>query len=490
MKEQNSEPRRGGMARNFVHLGLGQAATTVLSALLSVVLARVLTTSEYGLMFLLNSIAAFTFVVIDWGHGTLIIREASRNPGRAGELLGSTLAMRSAGAVLAVPIVLAITWLLGYDLLTRVLAGVVVLGYLPQYLGLSFGWIFRARERMDRDALINVVFKFTNLAFAVACLALGGRVLGLILVSGLAGIVTLVLAISIYRKLDLPKLSSSKPVARELLRDGAPIFAMTLAVAIEPVMNANILYKMSSPDVVGWYGAAWTIAGTLIAPATVLATAMYPRLSPAADHPAEFKRLVNVSFRPLLLLAVLGTVGTYLFAEVPVALIFGLPKFAPSADIVRTFALLLLLMYVSLFLSTVALALGKATRLATAKIIAVLMVVGLAFFLVPYCQERFGNGGLGVIYAMAIGELVIVGISWAIVREAIDGRTVADLIRGLVAGGATVLLFKLIPDFTPFLGIPLCVLVFGLVAWMVRLMKRSDITMLLASLRKKSPAPA
>jgi O-antigen/teichoic acid export membrane protein len=490
MTEQKSEPRRGGMARNFIHLGLGQAATTLLSAMLSFVVGRMLTTAEFGLMFLLYSICAFTFVVIDWGHGTLVIREASRHHGRAGELLGTTLTMRTIGAFLAAPIVFLVTWALDYPMLTRVLAVVVILSSLPQYLGLSFGWIFRSRERMDRDALINVVFKFSNLVFATTCLLLGGRVLGLMLVCGLAGCLTLFLAISIYRKLQLPALTTSKATSRELLRDGAPIFAMTLAVAIEPVVNANILFKMSSADVVGWYGAAWTIAGTLIAPATVLATAMYPRMSPAADDPVEFKRLVNVSFRPLLLLAVLGTVGTYLFAEVPVAIIFGLPKFAPSADIVRAFSLLLLLMYISLFLSTVALSLGRATRLATTKIIAVMMVVGMAFFLVPFCQERFGNGGLGVIFAMAIGELLIVCVSWAIVREAIDGRTVADLLRGLVAGAATLLLFKVIPDLSPFLGIPLCILVFGAVAWMVRLMKASDVQMLVASLRKKSPPAA
>src|SRR5689334_12884189 len=105
-------PRRGGMVRNFMHLGLGQATTTVLSALLSVVLARVLSAHEYGQMFLLTTIATFAFVVIDWGHGAVLIREASRHPHRAGELFGSTLAMRATGAALACPIVVVITWLL------------------------------------------------------------------------------------------------------------------------------------------------------------------------------------------------------------------------------------------------------------------------------------------------------------------------------------------------------------------------------------------
>jgi O-antigen/teichoic acid export membrane protein len=293
-----------------------------------------------------------------------------------------------------------------------------------------------------------------------------------------------------YRKMRLPALAVKKTVAIELLRDGAPIFAMTLAIAVEPVFNANILYKMSSPDVVGWYGAAWTIAGTLIAPATVLASAMYPRLSPAADDPAEFRRLINVSFRPLILLGSLASAGIFLFSEVPVALIFGLPKFAPTADIVRAFAPLLLLMYVSLLLSTAAVAMRRASRLAIAKVIAVSMVVVLAYFLVPYCQQRFGNGGLGVIYAMAIGEFVIVLISFMFVSDGISRQTVNDMLRSLLAGVATVMLFEFLPAMTPFLGIPLCVAVFGALAWVLGVMKRSDLTLLLMSMRRSSPPPA
>lgn len=490
MTTEGIKLRRGGMARNFVHLGLGQVTTTILTALLSAVMARVLSTSEFGQMFLIYSIAMFTFVVIDWGHGTLVIREASRHPHRAGELFGSTLALRTAGCLLACPIVVAITWVLGYDRLTQVLAGLAVLTSLPQYLGLSFGWVFRAWERMDHDALINVVFKLANLVLAVVCLALGGRVVALVLACGLAGGVTLGVAIAIYRKLQLPALATSKSAASELLRDGTPIFLMTLAIAIEPVVNANILYKMSSPEVVGCYGAAWTIAGTLIAPATVLSTAMYPRLSPAADHAGEFRRLVNVSFRPLLLVAVLGAVGTYLFAEVPVAIIFGLPKFELSADIIRAFAPLLLLMYISLYLSVAALALRRAKRLAAAKIMAVSLVVVLAFLLVPYCQQKFGNGGLGVIYAMSVGELLIVCATWFLIREAIDRRTVGDMLRGMVAGALTVLLFRLLPDLNPFLGIPLCVLVFGGLSWIAGVLKRSDLDMLVAAVRRKPPPPA
>jgi O-antigen/teichoic acid export membrane protein len=98
MTTAKSVPRRGGLVRNVIHLGLGQVATTVLTILLSATLARTLGASEFGLLYLITSIATFAYVVVDWGHGPYIIREAAKNPQRSGELLGSAMAVRRAGS--------------------------------------------------------------------------------------------------------------------------------------------------------------------------------------------------------------------------------------------------------------------------------------------------------------------------------------------------------------------------------------------------------
>jgi O-antigen/teichoic acid export membrane protein len=292
-----------------------------------------------------------------------------------------------------------------------------------------------------------------------------------------------------YRRLHLPKISATMSTVRELLRDGASLLALSVAVAVEPYFNANILYKMASPTVIGWYGAAWNIAGTLIAPATILGTAMYPRLSAVASEAAEFKRTLNASFRQLLLLAVLGAVGTYLFADVAVGLIYSLPKFAPAVDNLRAFVPVLLLMYVDVFLATAILAAGKAGSLASAKVASVVLTTGLVFILVPVCQSRFGNGGLGVMFATAIGELLMLTAAGVLIREFLDVRTIVDVCRSLAAGAGTIALIRLLPALSPFLAIPICVLVFAGVSWLVGAVKRSDVEMLVRSLRKPPPAP-
>ncbi len=487
MTPADAAPRRGGMARNVLHLGLGQATTLIVTILLNAMLARTLGPYDFGLLYLVMQIATFAYVIIEWGHGPYIIRETARHPERSGELTGSAFAVRSACALIACAIAAASTWLLGYDLRTQLLTGALIVFWLPQYLGLSIGWVFRGYERMDLDALLNVVLKLATLIGSVACLLLTHDLLPLLLVWCAAGCLTLAIAVYFYRSLGLPRIFATLSTARELLRDGAAFLGISLAVALESYFNANILFKMASPEVVGWYGAASTIFGSLIAPASILGATLYPRWAKSAGDEVEFKRQFDMSLRPLLVIAVLGAVGTYLFADVAVGLIYSMKTFAPAADNLRAFAPVVLLMYIDIFMSMAILAVGKAAKLALAKVVAVVVTTALVFVLVPLCQARFANGGLGIMGAMMVGELFMLTTAGILLRKAVDARTMVHACRSLIAGVATVLLFRWLPPLTPILAIPLCVIMFAGLSWLFRAVKRSDVEVLRESFRKRPP---
>jgi hypothetical protein len=116
-------------------------------------------------------------------------------------------------------------------------------------------------------------------------------------------------------------------------------------------------------------------------------------------------------------------------------------------------------------------------------------MTGLAFLLVPLCQARFGNGGLGVMYATTLAELLMLGTAAFLIRSVFDRRTIADVCLGLAAGAATVLLIRPLTALTPVLTIPLCIVLFGGLSLLFGVVKRSDVEMVLASFRKPSPSP-
>jgi O-antigen/teichoic acid export membrane protein len=476
---------RGGMARNAFHLLLGQIATTALSILLSAAIARSLGASDFGLWYLVNSVVAFAYVFVDWGHGAYVIREVARHPNRTGELMGTVMAIRVATATALCGPAVMMGWVLGYDGRTLVFIIAMMAATLPMYLGLSYGWAFRGIERMELDALIGVVLKSLTLVLAATLLALGGRVLSLIFAMGVAGSITFGVATVIYGRLRLAKLRVTRDIVRELIVGGAPMVTMTVAVAIQPYIDANMLSRLSPRAVLGWYGAATTFSGSLIAPAFILASAAYPRLSVASSHAGEFRRILHDALRPLLFVAVLGAVGTYLFADVAVNIVYSAQKFGPSAAILRAFAPAMVLVFVDMLFSTAILAAGRVVHLAVAKIVSVIVMTMLEVFLIPLCQFRFHNGGIGVMWSFAGGELVmIVAGIYLMPRGTLNWSIALDLTRALIAGAGTLLILQALARVTPLIGIPACILVFGLLSVVLGLVNRADLQLVATLFRR------
>jgi O-antigen/teichoic acid export membrane protein len=434
----------------------------------------------------------FAYVFVDWGHGPYVTREVAIHPHRSGEMIGSVLVVRAATALIMCGLAFIAAWLLGYDLRTRLLACFLIVSWIPQYLALSYTWVFRGRERMEFDALLQIVLKVAILIAAVACLALGGRLIPLIGSSALAGAITFITAIVLYRRLGFPRMQFTSAAARELVRDGAPMMAMSLAVAAQPWIDANILYRFVPHEVLGWYGATWTIAGTLVAPATILGSGMYPRLSRAAHDQREFSEVLRMAFRPLLLIALLGSIGTFLFADVAIGLIYSQQKFGPAIDILRAFAPFLMFIYVDMLFGHAILAARRAGELAKAKIVAIVLTTAVELMLIPYFQARFSNGGIGIVLALACGELVMIGASLWLLRDIVSKTMATDAARGLTAAAATIAVMWQVPRLASFVAIPLCILVFGGLAFLLGAVTREDVRLLMASVgpRRRTAPPS
>ena len=94
-----------------------------------------------------------------------------------------------------------------------------------------------------------------------------------------------------------------------------------------------ILSKLAPADVIGWYGAAKNIMGTLLAPALILGAASFPRLARAAGHAGALKAEVRAAPRPILWLGALAATGTTLFADDAIAIMYGQKQFGPAGII-------------------------------------------------------------------------------------------------------------------------------------------------------------
>jgi O-antigen/teichoic acid export membrane protein len=476
------------VAHNAFYLMLGQVATTALAIVMSAALGRTLGAADFGTYFLVFSMSTFAFVFVDWGQMLLVIRDVAREPGRSGAFLGTSLALRTGfTAVVSIPVVL-VAVALGYDGRTCVYALVMVWATLPMFLAQGYGLVFRGRDRMGLDATVSVTNKAFGLAFTLALLAAGAGIPGVMGAQALAGVVALAVAARLYRRrLDAARPSFSREAARHLLAEGMPIVAMTAAVAVQPYLDAIILSRLAPASSVGWYGAAKNVMGTLFAPALIVAGATYPRLSRAAKHPEEFRHALRAALRPILWLGALGSVGTWLFAGFAIDLIFGAKGFGPAGAILQVFGYAVLLMFVDTLLGHVLTATGRASGFAAWKIASVVVSTLLDLWLIPYFERTAGNGGIGVIAAFGLSEVVVfAGTLYLMPRGSVEPAIGLDVARAVGAALLTGLVVRVLPAVTPWLGIPLCVALFTGASVALGLVTRADLDLVKQLVRRKA----
>jgi O-antigen/teichoic acid export membrane protein len=457
-------------------LVVGQVLTMVLGILFSAALGRTLGAGDFGLYFIISSFSAFALVVVDWGQQWFGIREVARAPQRGGDLLGTGLVLRAVGTVLVcIPTGLS-AWALGYDPRSIWFAVGFVALNLPLFLAQNFGVVFRGRDRMALDAGVSVTNRAVGLLLAVAALGLGLGLGGVVVAQGLAGVVALVVALRLYREVGTGPLRFSRATAREILTGGTAIVTMTLTANVQPYIDAVLLSKLVPKDAVGWYGAAKSIMGTLLAPSLILGQAAFPRLSRAALDRPVFRKELAIAQRPMVWMGGLAGVGTWLFADVAIHVVYGHRAFGPAGIILSIFGLGLFLTFIDVLLGTALTALGRSTAFAVVKIGAVVLGTALELWLIPHFQARTGNGGLGVVVSLVFCEaLIFTGLLLLMPRGTVGTGILADAGRALAAALAAAGVLRLLPPLSPWLGIPLCVLLYGIATAAVGLLRPDDL---------------
>lgn len=465
------------VARNASFLFAGQAASSALALLLTAVLGRWLGAVEFGIYYLLTAWSAFAYVLAEWGQSVYLIREAARRHEDRGKLLGSALAFRTAVALVAALATVLLAKIIGHDVRIELLALLAVVCGLPLALSQTYGYVFRSQNRMDLDALVATAGKALTVLVTVLVLILGGGLLAVILLQAVGGLGAVLVAILLARKIGLRALRPERGTLQELASGGTPIALFLVVLAVQPFIDAMVLSALVPADVVGWYGAARNIMALVCAPAIILGTASFPELARVSESTPEFRGVLRTSWRLLLGLGTLAAVGTFMFADFAVSLIYGKGHFQPAVDVLRIFALVLPLLFIDILLGYAIMVVGKTKEMAVIKVLTVAISMGLAILLIPICQVRFGNGGIGSALAFGSTEVVmLMAFLWLLPRGVLEFSWFLDFMRAAAAAVGTMAMLLVLPSMTEWLMIPICIAVFSALVLASGLIRRTDLS--------------
>jgi O-antigen/teichoic acid export membrane protein len=407
----------------FVNASLlfsGKAAAGGLAALQTVVLARILGVTDYGLLQLVIAYIAMMnqfFDVRVWETAVKYIGSYWEN----GES-EKTLAMIKLSYILdvgsgAVSFVIAIvtaklisTYVI-HSPEAYIYIWIYAVGLFVETAKLTSDAILRVFEKYKKIAVINSLENLTQLVLVTALLLLGlgikGALYALIISNFIAAAVRVWAVSSVLAEKKLGSwLTADIFLIKGQWREiawflGNTSFMATLKTGSDKYLGMMVLGYFAGKDAVAFYRIASSVSAVLNRIVDTLYEAIFPELIrfTTVNAMEEFKTFIKESTKNLMMLIVPVTVLMIVFAGPIVRLVFG-AEYAPATNTLRILAVAVLIARYTYWINPALLAMGKPGIRTTFYLVTTIVYLALMLVLVPpysYVGAAFAFLGFAVI---------------------------------------------------------------------------------------------
>lgn len=314
----------------------------------------------------------------------------------------------------------------------------------------------RGLENMRWIAVSDVANRSTLLIAGAAVLVTGHGVVAYCLAMLGGTIVSFLINLSYLARCHLQRPSLSAAAARHLLAGGFP-FLMTGAILQFYNWSDTLTLRFLTRDaVVGWYGAANQLFGTLNFIPLVITMAMLPALTRFHAEDKETMRLaIDKGMLAVLTTAVPVAAASVILSGDLIRFLHYPPEFQHSIPLLAILALTLPVTGSLMLVGTIVIAADKQKEWAVTMAITAAVSLILDVLLILFFDRAYGNGAIGVSTAAVLSEGLMMALGIRLVPQGVLGRPVLlAAIRSVAASlvmvavmGAVKLLFA--PGFLP-----------------------------------------
>ena len=373
-----------GVARASRHTLLAQVSTQASRLVVSVVLARLLTPGEFGVV-----AAAMVFMVVAWqltdlGTAAVIIQREEMDDVLVSSVFWFNIAL---GVVLAA-LTVATAGPLGAALgqpgaapAIRVLGAVSFLGA----LGNMHHALLRRRMQFGRLATIAIANAAVNAALGIG-LALAGAGIWALVVGTVSG-VAVSTATAWWFERWRPRATCSLRRLREVARFSIHFFWSNTLAVVFAQLDKVIVSRMLGGAPLGTYAVAQrTVLSPVSAISTAVSTVSFSAFARGQDDPARLRSGASRAAGVVTLVVLPAMVGLAVLAEQAVRVVYG-PQWEAAVPVVQVLAPVAAVQALACVTASVMLAMGRSDwlyrwALANCLVGAAAMVVGAQWGLV------------------------------------------------------------------------------------------------------------
>lgn len=450
------------LASRFAVAGMGWTG--------SIILARVLSPTDWGQFSFVFSLLGLLAVITDLGVGRVILARLVDSEDReVPQVASAFIALRLVLGVVGYLAALAFVAIMRYPthvIQATAIAGLVVVIATPSH---ALTTLFQSRLKMTVVAVAEASAQAVQLILTVVAVMVAPYLLILVLPAVANEIVSLLWKLRGIRRGDAGP-APARPIQlyrwRGMLIDAIPLTIGTGLTTLLTKLDAMMLSRMDTFDAVGRYAVAYKF-GDVLTVATSALMATFTTLfvvSWATEH-KEFRRHTREATQALALFGCLSVVAFWSLASPLLSLLYG-PQFGEVA-----FAAKLLVVSSAVTMPTavalgVLVASGRSRGYPIAGLAGVASNIALNLYLIP----RYSYNGAAI--ATLISDVLVCLVMWILVRTTVPVRRLLtgwQLLGIVAATGAVVAGSTALEDVVPAPAIAaVSVVIIFFVAWCLR----------------------
>ena len=279
---------------NMSWLMVSQLLTSVLAFVWTILTARYLGPSDYGIFGTAVSLSTLFGVFATFGISTYIVRSISTDFENEDKYVNNTLSLKIFLAIIYFTLIFITTVLLGWKRYVIGICLLFALEYFIKTIDDIFFASFQAHEKMKYQAITNIVFNVLTFVFIVLVVLTDWGLLGITFAYIFANLAGMFYAYYAMRKhIMKPKLTFDFQFYKKLIKAGIPFALTGIFYIIYYSIDVVMITQFSSTYATGLYNSAYKLINVLNLFYSIYTAAVFPVMSKLF---VGEKDLLNMSF--------------------------------------------------------------------------------------------------------------------------------------------------------------------------------------------------
>lgn len=411
---------------------------SLLSLIVSMLTARYLGPSNFGLISYAASITSFVAPIMYLGLNSVLVQEIINTPEEEGKILGTSMFM---SFIMAVLCIIGITSFVAVvnagEKETLVVCALYSCMLVFQAIDLLQYW-FQAKLKSKYTSIVMLIAYVAVSAYKIFLLATGKNIFWFALSNALDYCIIAILLLMIYKKIGNHKLQISLGLVRRLLSKSKYYIVSNLMVMVFAQTDKVMLKIMMDDSATGFYSVAVACATLSSFVFSAVVDSVRPSIFQSVKYSKElFEKNVIQLYGIVIYLSLLQSIFMTLLAKPLILVLYG-NQYLLAAEILRVVVWYTTFSYLGTVRGVWMLATNNQKYLLTINISGAILNVVLNYFLIPL------KGVMGAAIASVLTQFftnVIMGYIVKDIREnnklmmlSLHPRTIVNIVKRVVIG--------------------------------------------------------